>query len=53
MLVVSYAKLLHHSFISTIYENFKFKLLTLKISFFTYLEQTEISKFVCLNDLSN
>ena len=46
MLVVGYAKILHHLFIPTIYENFR-------SVFFTYLGQTEISKLACLFDLSN
>ena len=41
-----YAKILHHIFISTIYENFK-------SVFFSNLEQKEISKLVYLFDLSN
>ena len=46
MLVLSYAKIFHHFFIPTIYENFK-------SVFFTYLGQIEISKLSCLFDLSN
>ena len=46
MLLVSYAKILYHIFISTICENFK-------SVFFSCLGQTEISELACLFDLSN
>ena len=46
-LVLSYAKILYHTFILTIYEKLK------SVFFFTYLGQTAISKLVCLFDLSN
>ena len=39
MLAVIYAKLLHDTFIPTIYENFK-------LVFFTYIAQTKIWKLV-------
>ena len=50
MLVVSYAKVLHHIFIRTIYKNFK------SVCFFVFffdLGQTKISKLVWLFHLSN
>ena len=45
ILVAIYAEVLHHSFIPTIYENFK-------SVFFTYLMQTKIWKLVYRFDLS-
>ena len=44
--VVIYDKILHHGFIQTIYENFKW-------FFFTYIVQAKIWKLVYLFDLSN
>ena len=44
MLLVIYAKILHHSFIPTIYDNFK-------SVFFIYLVQTKIRKLVYRFDL--
>ena len=46
MLVVIYAKILHRSFIPTIYENFK-------SLFLAYLVQTKTWKLVYKFDLSN
>ena len=47
MLVVIDAKILHHIFISTIYENFE------SFFFFTYVGQTKTWKLACQFDLRN